>query len=223
MPPFVNLPWLNSSDQFLQAMLAGGKAGLEREQMKNDLAREAIRSFRLGGGGPAANPLSAQAQAWREQYQQSLLDDADKRLELAEERNRISEANAGRFQFLQPGLGQIARGNPITGEVETLQEAREIPNEPTATLPFYSGDPMLDALSGVQPVTLRGTVSQLAPYSGANASNIFGNFQQVGQAAMTPSPVSPGGPRSVTTQEEFDSLNSGDIYIGADGRRYRKP
>lgn len=203
MPPFVNLPWLNSSDQFLQSMLAGGKAGLEREQMKNDLARETLRRFSFGGGG-SANPLAVDAQRWREQYQQSLLDDADKRLELAEDRNRISEEQGSRYQFLQPGLGQIALGNPMTGEVQTIQEPRDTTREPTMSFPFYSGDPMVDAAMGVQPTVIRGGVSQVAPLAGQGLPQALQNsFSPYSRQSAEPAQVqevirlTPDGKRAI--------------------------
>jgi hypothetical protein len=43
---FVNLPWLNDSGQFLNAMIAGGRAGLEREQMAQ---RERLSDRPRGG------------------------------------------------------------------------------------------------------------------------------------------------------------------------------
>lgn len=45
---FQNLPWLNQSGQFLEAIIQGGRAGLERESMAQ---RERLSDRRGGGSG----------------------------------------------------------------------------------------------------------------------------------------------------------------------------
>lgn len=70
MSEFVQLPWLNSSDQFLQAMIAGGQVGLQRQKMQLDANQfnaqmnrpEGSRGGGGGGGGSEFDPLR-QAQA----------------------------------------------------------------------------------------------------------------------------------------------------------------
>jgi len=38
-----------------------------------------------------------------------------------------------------------------------------------------------------------------------------------------PAPAAPAAPSKVTTKEQYDALEPGAIYIGKDGKRYRKP
>jgi hypothetical protein len=43
-----------------------------------------------------------------------------------------------------------------------------------------------------------------------------------GEALPTQQPAAAAMPR-VTEQKQFDALKKGDMYVGADGRSYRKP
>lgn len=58
MSEYVNLPWIPSADQFLQAMIAGGQVGLQRQKMQLDANqfnalnnRPTAPVERSGGGG----------------------------------------------------------------------------------------------------------------------------------------------------------------------------
>lgn len=171
MPAFVNLPWLTSSDQFLKAMLSGGEAGIQRERNQQQ-ASEAAGQLGLGYsrlGVEQQNTIARLAQAQAEQeaqdrYHQELLKDADARINLSQAR---MDALHNPFQVMALGNGEVARINKMTGEMQTLQGAREKPaKEPTVSVPILPEgmDPMMVGALGIPTQRITGPVSRMGQY-----------------------------------------------------------
>ena len=59
--------------------------------------------------------------------------------------------------------------------------------------------------------------------SAASALKAHANPWWIRSRSSTAAPSAPAAPSKVTTKEQFDSLEPGAIYIGEDGKRYRKP
>lgn len=126
--------------------------------------------------------------------------------------------------------GEIIKENP-GGKFEVLREGKEKPQTPDESvteeyqLKAVKGQPARPASSGFLGIGAH----PATPAVEAQPAKTIKKTQKlrVGQtpppAADLPNPAQSKTQNTITTKEQYDALPSGTIYVGKDGKKYRKP
>lgn len=121
----------------------------------------------------------------------------------------ISQKTPG-FANIGPTIQRINKLTEELKDTRTPQEVRQgVP------------DPGFGILADEKRAQINALRQQLQRAQGPTPQRVVPPTLPAGPAA-TPVPA-PEGPQRITTKEQYDQLASGTVYIGKDGRRYRKP
>jgi hypothetical protein len=166
---FQNLPWLNDSGQFLNAMIAGGRAGLEREQMaQRERLSDRQRSGRFNAEfvPPGGFPMAPQRIATPEPQEAPVIEEEAAppnqpfqsfgKTWITNPAGNVVEykAPAAQPDWKMASLsgGGIARVSPTTGQLETLFTPPSSATEKPRPMPI-----MKDRLGGTVTTPLTAT------------------------------------------------------------------
>lgn len=115
--------------------------------------------------------------------------------------------------------------SPMTGQVLQPQQPAAGPTNPAAATTVKDEDGKVIGHKTV----VNGKETFIKPPSQNPLAGLLGGQAPGGtpapaqpKAVQTPAPSGGGGPPTVKTKEERDALPPGTIYVGPDGKRYRK-
>ncbi len=189
MPAFVPVPWLNSSDQFLHAMIAGGQAGIERARLRQAMMNHGGGNFNAQFIPPGAGGLSE-------------LDKAHLGLLGAQtEAERAKAANETPWTIATGGQGEIMRVNRLTGESQLVSEAR-----PRTAAPLGSNDVLTQAKNLLE-IIGNPALGAARPAAIENYKTLQKQFPNLLSEYKEPAPIPPE-----TVNNAGGGFGLGDLY-----------
>lgn len=231
MPAFDNLSWLPSGDDFLNAIIAGGQMGMQREKLAQDADQfesSQQRSEPRGGGGTRMggggfDPLE-QARTAAINNEQRRLDSQEaakaRQLELADNYMRhgdtplqaYNRANLGQFGIPAPATERLTPSPWDTLNLGQGQVAR-VNSQTGAFQQLQPARPVAEKEATVSvPVFPEGTDPMMARFMGVSPTTYRGTAGAVSRALGDSAPATLMAPPQSTGVPPKDQLQVGQAY-----------